>query len=234
VRILYVLARGSGYYLLCEHILPPNKNKVRGARGTRRKNKIPRQLVNPSSINYTGPTKLQSFEDNARTTCIQMHLGTTGISSTAGGVISGNISFGNPSSAAAWSAAAALYDEFRVLSCVIEYKPYDRYSAPLAVTTAVVEPVCFIAIDRDSSATPTSVDIITGYESCQMVSLSDPWKVSYKMSGVREAAFVTTASPASSPTRGFLWLSNQISGTDSYFFGLLFVTWIIQFRGVDV
>jgi hypothetical protein len=190
-------------------------------------------MVNPDSITYRGPCKIPSTTDNRRITVGQLHYAATGISSSAAGVISGNIGIGNPSGASAWAAFAALYDEFRVLAFVVEFTPYDRYSAPLAVTTSVVEPALLIAIDRDSAATPTTVGQLASYESCRQVSLSDPFRMEYKMDGVREATWVTTASPSSSPARGFEWIGTANSATNSYFFGNLFATWIVQFRGVD-
>lgn len=204
------------------------KNKSKRSRGRNNGG-----LSNPDSLRYNGPLKMPSTRDNRRMTVGQLHYAATGISSSAAGVISGNIGIGNPNGASSWAAFAGLYDEFRVLSALIEYTPYDRYSSPLAVTTSVVEPALLIAIDRDSSATPTSVGQIAAYESCRQVSLADPFRMSYKMDGVREAVWVTTAAPTGSPARGFLWIGTANSATNSYFFGNLFVTYLVQFRGVD-
>jgi hypothetical protein len=204
------------------------------SKGRRKSNTTGRAgLQNPDSLRYLGPLKIPATSDNRRLTVGQLHYAGTGISSSAAGVISGNIGIGNPSGASAWAAFAALYDEFRVLSFHVEYTPYDRYSAPLAVTTSIVEPALLIAIDRDSAATPTTVGQLASYESCRQVSLADPFTMSYRMDGVREAVWVTTASPSGSPARGFEWIGTATSATNSYFFGNLFVTWIVQFRGVD-
>jgi hypothetical protein len=215
----------------------PIKEMVKKSNKQGKKNKARKAgrggMVNPDSLTYRGPLKIPSTLDNRRLTVGQLHYAGTGISSSAAGVISGNIGIGNPSGASAWAAFAALYDEFRVLSFVVEFTPYDRYSAPLAVTTSIVEPALLIAIDRDSAATPTTLGQLAAYESCRQVSLSDPFRMHYKMDGVREATWVTTASPSSSPARGFEWIGTSNSATNSYFFGNLFCTWIVQFRGVD-
>jgi len=209
----------------------PKNNKKRG----NRKRKNGRKAgSSTNSLVYTGPYRPLQNIAGTRSVISVLNYATQTIASDGAGAIAGNIGIGNPSGAASWAKLAAVYDEFRVLSCRIQFNPVDRYDAPLAVTTSVNQPPLLVLIDRDSSNTPANAAAAAGYESCRQVSLSDPWVVGYKMAGVREAVFVTTATPTSSPARGFEWISNAPSATISTTFGYLFLTWLVQFRGIDV
>jgi len=161
-----------------------------------------------------------------------MHQNTT-VSSTAGFVVSGNIDTGNPSNASGWTNLATVYDEFRVVAAEIQYHPVDRYDAPLSVTTTVNYPPILAAIDRDSSATPATTTAIQEYESCRMFGAQDPFMLSWKADGIDEMDFNTTATPSSSKPRGFIWICANNAGVASTTFGYLFITFVVEFRGVN-
>jgi hypothetical protein len=190
-------------------------------------------VINPPAraITYRGPLTSTGIRQQDHTYTAPLHY-SLAISSSAAGAISGNVDTGNPSGGSGWSTLATVWDEFRVLSARVYYQPVDRYDAPLAVTTAVNQPPLLIALDRDSSATPGSIAVIQAYESCRMVSLSDPWTISWKMDGVVEAEFITTAAPTGSRSRGFIYLALSNSATINTTFGYIFVTFLVQFRGL--
>jgi hypothetical protein len=201
----------------------PKKSKATGEKETA-----------DGALSYSGPFRPPINLAARKKYTTLLNYATQTISSDAAGVITGNVGIGNPSGAASWTKLAAVFDEFRVLSCVIQYNPVDRYDAPLAITTAVSQPPLLILIDRDSSASPASVATASGYESCKQVGLSDPFMITYRMNGVREATFVTTSTPTNSPARGFEWIASASSSTVSVTFGYLFISWLVQFRGMSV
>jgi hypothetical protein len=186
------------------------------------------------ALSYKGPLRPPINLAGRKKYTTLLNYATQTISSDAAGAITGNVGIGNPSGAASWTKLAAVFDEFRVLSCIIQYNPVDRYDAPLAITTSVSQPPLLVLIDRDSSASPASVASASGYESCKQVGLSDPWVITYRMNGIREATFVTTGTPTSSPARGFEWIASAASSTVSSTFGYLFISWLVQFRGMSV
>jgi len=185
---------------------------------------------NPDTIIYTGPYKLPAASTNETVTTETLHFQGGTIASTAAGAIQSSVNIGDPSGSGAWAKFAAIYDEYRILSALIEYQPVDRYDAPLAVTVAINQPPLLIAVDRDSNPGVISASSISAYESCRMVNLSDPFSIGMKMNGVREAAWQTTAGP-SIVARGFVWSATTGSATVSTTFGYFLISWIIQFRG---
>jgi hypothetical protein len=190
------------------------------------------RITPPSkAISYRGPLSTTGMKQQDHTYTAPLHY-SSALSSSAAGAISGNIDMGNPSGGSGWSTLAGVWDEFRVLGAKVKYVPVDRYDAPVAVTTSVNQPPLLVAIDRDSSATPSTTAQIQAYESCDIHGLSDPFSLSWKMDGVVEAEFVTTAAPTGSRSRGLIWLGVANSATVSTTFGYWFITFLVQFRGL--
>lgn len=207
------------------------KNKNKNKRNQRSRNKKG-DVMNPapSALVYSGPFATASTRQNTNVFSLILH-GVFTVSSDGAGVIAGNINTANPSSTGRWAALATQFDEFRPLAGRVTFQPVDRYDAPLAVTVAINQPPLLTAIDRDSSTTPSSTSVVVNYESCKMRCLSDPFSMSWKMNGIADATWITTATPSNVKPKGFIWIGETSSATINTTFGYLLVDYIIQFRG---
>lgn len=131
----------------------------------------------------------------------------------------------NPSGYQDWSSVAALWDEYRPLSLLIEYKPNNRYSK----TTTVTAPI-YLVVDRDSIGVLSSKNAIIQYESCTIRSLDDPFRKGAKAigtTGLSPQMWITTASP----TASFCIKSYATGLSNSTTYGDVIVTLLIECRG---
>lgn len=168
---------------------------------------------------YRGPTKLPLSSLNQR--IVETELKYTSLVTTSG---SGQLIpvFGNaPTNASDWSNLIASFDEYRTLSMVVAFIPKDRYTH-----TNVAYPVS-VVVDNDSSGALSSHAGAAAYESFKLVSLEVPFKTVWKMSGVTQATWITTASPTSNAW--IKWYSDTLSNSSDY--GRFVVSYLVQFRG---
>ncbi len=197
----------------------PKSKKLRRATG-RENSQMARINIDPSVTRYLGPSRLPQDAVQNRTDVILLRSLLV-VSSSAGGVID-QVVDNNPSGYQDWTSVAALWDDYRVLSLLIEYFPYNRYSK----TTTNCKP-WYSVFDRDSTGALSSLNAAVQYESCKQVSVEDPWSREIKMSDVTDAGFITTASP--SATFCMKGYQNGYSASTSY--GEFFVSMLVQVRG---
>jgi hypothetical protein len=183
-------------------------------------------------LDYRGPLKIPRGIEQDQPVLANLFV-QLALASGAGGVIATEYDDGM-SAYAGWGAYSANYDEYRVLGIQVEYFPNNRYSK----TTVTCTPV-FSVVDRDSTGVLTSATQATSYESCRILSLEDPWTdrrdyagsacqpIQLHMRGVRDAAYITTAT--TTPTKAIKLYASGLSVSTTY--GLIFVTALVQFRG---
>lgn len=135
-----------------------------------------------------------------------------------------------------WATYAALYDEYRVLGCQLEYYPANRYSKAVVVCTPGVG-----VVDRDSNGALTSLAQGFGYASCRVLSLEDPWTdtrtyrgsslpvISFRMDGVNDATWITTAAPIAATKPAIKLYFTGLTASTTY--GLGVQRMAVQFRG---
>ncbi len=206
--------------------MPAKKNKSKKQTSNRRANL--RELPD-TALRYSGPYILPQDKQGKTLKSLTLHNSANVVAGAAGS-ISYSFNIGDPSGANAWNEAAALFDEFRVLSCRVEFLPYNPYNGALAVGTAITQTPLIVAFDRDSTpASPTAAQC-QGYGSAHYEMSSNRFiGLDYKMEGPEEAVWVTTASPGSSKSRGFL-LAGINAVTNNLPVGAACYTWIVQFR----
>jgi hypothetical protein len=186
------------------------------------------------ALAYTGPIwnkQLQEQTDLITTTLVFY----SGLISSAAGIIA-PVYDQSMTSLTGWSTFAGIYDEFRVLGAQLEFFPANRYSK---TTTTCIPGVG--VIDRDSNGALASTAQALSYSSVRMLSLEDPWTdlseyrgssvpaLKYKMSGPKEALWVTTATPTptTSPT-----IKIYFAGlSTSTYYGAVVARFLVQFRG---
>jgi hypothetical protein len=172
------------------------------------------------ATHYNGPAKLpQGFQEN-RTELLELKS-LLPVTSSIAGVISTSVD-NNPSGYLDWSSIAALWDDYRAVSLMVEFFPYDRYSK----VTVSSKPI-YVVFDRDSTGALGSVNACIQYESCKQESLEDPWTRVVKMTDPGDSAFITTASPAAT----FTLKTYQSGLTASTTYGEFMITLIVQVRG---
>lgn len=200
----------------------PRKSKG-GRRKNRRGGNSRRSGTSSSSLVYRGPVVRNN--DRMNTTVVEIVLAGGGaITSTAGGVIANTFSIDDPGTAANWSDYATVWDEYRVLAAELYYSPQNVFNK---LTTTVCAPG-YLVIDRDGSSALTSYSQASAYGSSRFLSLEKPFRSIFRMNGVREAIFVTTASPGSTGS----WLMYFSGLTASMTYGQVLIKWRVQFRGI--
>lgn len=151
-----------------------------------------------------------SFEDLTITTS-----GTSAISLA--------VPLSNPSSSTDWSTLAGVWDEFRVIASSAQFTPITS-SAPSTTMGCVVQ----AAVDRDSSAAPTSYAALANYESCIYFPVDKVKTLTWRMTGTNEANWINVNSPVTTGTFKFF---GQCPALVSTIVGHLRVAYRIQFRG---
>lgn len=178
--------------------------------------------INPgqNQLVYSGPTRLPQILSGTRCETFELHSTVT-FTSDGSGVIAEVIN-NNPSGYIEWSSLAGLWDEYRPLSLTVQYHPTNRYSKSATVTKPY-----FQVIDRDSAGVIASVAGAAQYGSCKLISLEDPWSETIRMSSIRDATFITTASPIAT-----FYLKGYQSGfSNSTEYGQALITLLVQVRG---
>lgn len=145
------------------------------------------------------------------------------ITTSAGGVINTVIASAL-SNFLSYSSAAALFDEFRMLSCICSYTP----SVENAVINLVSYTPCVSVVDRDSATALTSYAGGMDAESAHSFALNKRDVQIYRMngSGLGESTFTSSA------IQNFIWIkyySSSLTGTTNY--GQATMRALFQFRG---
>lgn len=199
--------------------------KSKSARSTKPKKKQTLKKVNPSanSLGYRGPYKLPGSKEQNTLYTIECRSVLSCASDGSGNITT--VVDNNPSGYLDWSSIAALWDEYRPLSLLVEFRPNNRYSK----TTTVTVPI-YVVVDRDSVGAIASKNAAVQYESCSTNSLDDPWRKGAKtigISGLTTTQWITTASP--SATYCIKMFASGCSLSTTY--GDLLITLLVQVRG---
>lgn len=202
----------------------PNTNSRKSKRpSARRRNS--RRSTTPASFvqRYNGPYKLPGSSEQNTLYTMEMKS-VLALSSSVAGVINLVVD-NNPTGYQDWSSVAALWDEYRPLSLLIEFKPNNRYSKTTTVTTPI-----YVLIDRDSLGALSSKNAAIQYESTKIRSLDDPYRQGVKTigtTGLSSAMWITTASPTA--TYCIKHYAESLSNSTTY--GDVIVTLLIELRG---
>jgi hypothetical protein len=193
-------------------------------KGKKKQQKNPENGPSAAAMVYSGPIKFMPGDsNNADMRVVTLHETSTNyVTSNVSGVLSLALPM-NPSSAADWSNWAGAYSEYRLLGCDMEFFPQNRYSKSGVVTT----PILGAVTHQTTSSAPNSYTAIMALASARKLSLEDPWKIEWRMTGAEEASFKDTAAPA---FIGSIYLySDGLTVSTTY--GRVFIYWLVQFRG---
>jgi hypothetical protein len=171
-----------------------------------------------SVIRYTGPTHVPTELTDGVTVNLRE---SAGISTTSGGSLiftDTNI----PNSAQNWTDFAGVWNEYRVLAIEYEYVPYFKVN----VSGVQDAPMVFTPLHTITTPTPSTYQTALAYGSPILRSLMTRCKVSWRMTSVDEADYLSTAAPAADCTTVLLFAL----GNNSISYGVLFYTYLIQFR----
>ncbi len=132
----------------------------------------------------------------------------------------------NPSSTSNWSGYAGVFDEYRILGVVLDFK---RLFAVGGATTLFYAPVAH-CIDRSDSTVLTSYDLALRSQDGKESNGNVGFRVIMPMKDVGESEFKSTASPVAET-----WIKFYSSGnTASTTIGRAAVQYVVQFRGTTI
>lgn len=149
------------------------------------------------------------------------------VASSAGGVVSTVFACGSQvTSSNDWTSFQALWQEYRVLSMKVMFRPWNKNNQP---TTSALAPVLSVTTRDNSTALSTLSDTAT-YDSVQIHSPSTEFDREIKMSGIDEASWTLTSTtpPAASQMYIKLYSSGNVASTTLYDYLTII---IVQFRG---
>jgi len=205
-----------------------NNRNQRSRRGSRRAvvNRVPRQLreLPIASSSYYGQIRDATTRNEVTLKTLVLNAVST-LTSNGSGVI--NLVYNSsPSTAANWTALAGVFDEYRTLAFEVWFEPNDQYDLPATVGTVPILTV----LDHDNPLPCASFAQAAQYESVRMHNISRPFRRKMFMSEFAEAQFFNTATPSSS----FYLKTYAQNAALSSTFGLVMVTWRVQFRGLGI
>jgi len=205
-----------------------NNRNQRSRRGSRRAvvNRVPRQLreLPIAASSYYGQLRDPSTRNEVTLKTLVLNS-VSSLTSSGIGVINPVYS-SSPSTAANWTGLSGVFDEYRVLAFEVWFEPNDQYDLPATTGTVPI----FTVLDHDNALVLPSYTVAAQYESVRMHNLSRPFKRRIFMSEFAEAQFFNTATPSAS---FFIKLYAQNAAFTSTY-GLVMVTWRVQFRGLGV
>lgn len=143
------------------------------------------------------------------------------VTTTAAGLYNGV--FGNsPSTGVGWTNLAAVFDEYRVLALVINFRPIVT-----TLTTYTFQPFGSL-IDYDTTGAITSYTLGAAYSSYKEVMGNRPFRRVALMSGSENSQYITTATPVTT----FVVKTVSVGNLPvSSVIGNIFVEYYVQFRG---
>lgn len=188
--------------------------------GRQRQTRLKDGNIPPTALQYTGPLVPYAFkqENEVRTEVMRLD---TEVVATAGGVAA-NVVGSNPASFSNWSQFGATYDEYRVLSMVLHFEPYQRYH-----DAALNQSPMYVVTDRADATALTSYQNALEYSSCTCYNTADRWNKSIKMNGSEDAAWIPVST-------GYSALYVKVYAailTASTAIGRFNTTLLVQFRG---
>jgi len=183
-------------------------------------------LPDAESVSYHGPI-VSPTANNQVTIASRLFPYQADLTSDASGTVS-TVFGGDLSIFQDWSSMAASYKEYRVLGATLQFMPSKKYTSFQTPTNITKNP-CFIYIDRTGPTFvgPTVLNGVIQNESVKMVSLEEPWKMTWKMNGIDESGFVNVTSPNPFVAIGVYSIANTIS----FNMGKCLLKVLVEFRG---
>lgn len=186
---------------------------------------------NPAMVVYSGPSRMPT-RVTPEVTTRELHALVT-ITSTAGGVIDGNITSafganGVRQLATSFTSYSGTWREYRVLSARIEYHPAYINCNPQSAgpANAILVPFWHI-VDRDDNSSSASFGNIQDNSSLRIGALMIPFSRDAKMGSVGESQFVETSADNSNYF-ALKWFTTGVTASTT--FGQIFVRWIVEFK----
>jgi len=131
----------------------------------------------------------------------------------------------NPSSDATWAAAAAFFDEYRVLAVSYKFSPMVTSGGSLLMYAPIIA-----VTDYDSSAALTGYTLASSYSSAKEFKGNSGWTYIAYMSGLENGSFISTASPSA-----HYYIKLYSSGNSaSTVIGRAQIVHYVQFRGKGI
>jgi len=210
--------------------MPQNRNKFLNRRNAvRNRNNLKKtdaRELPETAQRYTGPAKPSTFGELQDVTTKTVFVKNTGVLTTSGAGVMALLVDTNPSTCPEWANWVAAFDEYRVLSMLVEYVPNTRYQ--FGNGTFTIMPF-YIAVDHDDNTVPAALNTVATKESSRIVNMTDPWSIAWKMSAQPNAAFVNCTSPISvGSVKGY-----STGNANTAILGDTLITYLVQFRGVD-
>ncbi len=174
---------------------------------------------------YNGPMRIPG-SSNARDRCtVRLTLAGT-LSSGGGGTLA--IAQGNgPANFTDGTDFNALYSEFRVLSYKFKYEPTNQFSNDS--TNVLGQPMTIAWDSTGNTSAPTAHTDISSFSSSVLMNTSRPFTKNYKMAGMEEANFLSTATAGSTNTVSFKAFADTLKA--SSVIGRYQAEILVQYRG---
>ncbi len=180
-----------------------------------------------NAITYRGPYNTPALlEASDLHTFVLVYNGTIASDGT-GKIATVFDNYSQATSAADWAGLAGLFKEYRILGMKLIYTPWNQYSKATTVSTVPVRSV----IDRTNSTALASLNDASGYSSCKIHSLENPFTRSIRMDGVDESSWIlSTGSPATTARLYIKLFANGLSNSTTYGDYTMYI--VVQFRGL--
>ncbi len=176
-----------------------------------------------SLLEYRGPIHLPT-KDGLDDTVVRANLSfTTQVSANGAGLIAGYVANSDVTASTDWSSFAATYQEYRVLAVEVKYQNYfnGAYSASLLQGAGAM---CSNHVSTISA--PASLDAVVQVADHKPWRTSAPLVKAWRARGTEEMGF--TATSATSTHGGIQYYATV--GTPSAFYGILYITFMVEFR----
>jgi len=156
-----------------------------------------------------------------------------------------HLTYYNISQSSEFLAQRNMYDEFKITSMTVQFKPYATQTFPNNGTTTL-STQCYTCIDRDGQvpvSTSMSVPLkIMSYDSAKTHLLQKSWSRTMRLKGWWTDTGLATLNPALQNGTGQPWINAGAVQTLTHYgenlpfgvgsvFGQYTVTWRVQFRG---
>jgi len=145
-----------------------------------------------------------------------------------------------------WQARSSLYDEFKITSVTLKYKPYYTemtYNQQYSPLSAISTVDCYTAIDRDGfnafSASLNIPSLLAQYDSFQRKSMFKPWSRTLKSSlwmNTSRALYAPSSAPQHLINAGYIqelmvYVANIPNITKDQAWGQITIEYHVCFRG---
>lgn len=172
---------------------------------------------------YRGPIHVGESKFSDKLDVVNLHSNTTS-SSNGVGVIASEITF-NPNTTLQWASYAARFREYRVLAVELNWVPYHVVNT----TSIVVGPIVVATNKAGTLGTPTSKTQVSALANSRYEHTARRFSYVIRPDDYTDLDVGSTASPSSEFS--FLMYGDGLSVSTTY--GTYFITWVVQFSGIQ-